>query len=712
MKLTIEDIKSKHDKAYTANDVTRESAANDLVFYYVTHWDDALLEETQLTYKGEFDVLKKAGKDILAELSLNEIQVDFEPTDLEREDAGEVMDGLYRTDGLRNTSIESFMTGRRECVVCGAGAWELYTEYESMRSGDDRQVIRRRPIYEANNTVFWDPNSKLIDKSDAKYCSLIDTYTEDGYKDLVEELTGERPEHVDTSSFGTPNKSFAFPWVGGSGTERYIHVVSFFHVQKVKRKAYTLENPFGVVTTLLDTEYEKVSDELEDDGYDLVDEKDIYRNQVTKYICSGEKILSEDILPGEFIPVIQQYGEYAMVDGHIHYEGVTRLAKDPQRLRDFQLSFLADIASRSPREKPIFIREQVAGLEYMYDESGADNNYPYLLQNWKDVNGNQLPIGQVATLPAPNIPPALVASIQLSRQAIEDVANPGIPQDVADTDLSGKAVRALQAKIDKQSLVYQENMKYALRRDGEVYASMASEIYDVPRQVKLTLPDGTKKTVQMMEQIIDQETGELVTLRDIFNVEFEVFTKIGPSYSSQKEETIDRLESLIQTLLPQDPKREILLLKLLKLMDGIDFDDVREYANKQLVVMGIKKPETPEEEQALMQAQQAGQQPSAEMVLAMAEQLKGQAANKEADIKLMQAQAKAATDNAKIQVDTFNAQTKRYEAQIDAQETGAKISKTEADRFGKQIENQAKLIELKKPENLTDDELLEAVMGA
>ena len=51
------------------------------------------------------------------------------------------------------------------------------------------------------------------------------------------------------------------------------------------------------------------------------------------------------------------------------------------------------------------------------------------------------------------MPQALIASLDLSRQAVEDVANPGLPQNIADPDLSGKAVLALQNRMDMQSFI-------------------------------------------------------------------------------------------------------------------------------------------------------------------------------------------------------------------------------------------------------------------
>lgn len=718
--MDLTELKRLHDKAYTANQITRERASEDMVFYWITHWDDAILDETQLAYRGEFDILRKAGRGIMADLAANPIQVDFEPKKESDESAGEVLDGLYRKDLKNNTSIEAFSNADQENVVCGFGAWQLYTDYETTRSGDNNQVIRRKPINEANNCVYFDPNAKLLDKSDSRYCSVLRPYTEDGYLDLVEDLTGERPESVDAESFKEPEQSYTFPWI--SGDSKKIYVTEFYRRKKVKKKILFLVSDFGEDKVLEEDKLDDVLDDLLDEGYTIQSEKEVDRWEVTKYIASGSEILNGEmgddgermgeVIAGEYIPIIPEYGEHAFIEGEEHWEGVTKLAKDPQRLRDFQMSYLSDIASRSPREKPIFTQEQIAGFEDMYDISGSDNNYPYLLQNSRDAQGTPLPVGPVGMLQAPQVPQALAATIELSRQAVEDVANPGIPQDIADPDLSGKAVLALQARLDMQSMIYQTNRKHALRHDGVVYASMASVVYDVPREVKITLPDGTEKTDKIMEDVVDQQTGEIVVLKDLRNAEFDVYSKISASYSSQKDQTLDRLDELMEKVVPGDPMRNILLLKSLKLMDGVDFDDVRDYANQQLMIMGIRKPETPEEIQFMQDQAQKGQEPSPEMIMAQAEMLRGQAEMATAQQKQVETELKAQNEAMKRQIETFKAQTDRMDTQIDAQEAGATIQNKQADTLSKNIDTQAKVIQMRRPEEMSDSEIFEELLSS
>jgi len=658
MALELDDIKRLHDKAYQSGQSTRDKASDDLVFYWVTQWDDAMLNDSQLAFKGEFNMLRKAGRDIMSGLRSNPVQVDFEPKDNNRLEAADILDGIYRSVDRQNFSVEAYNNAMQEMVVCGVGAWELYADYETSALGDKLQTLKRRPIYEANNKVFWDTNAKMLDKSDATYVSALESYSEDGYKALVAKLSNIPESDVVISNFASPNQSFAFPWVSGD----IYYVTRFFHSEVKEEKNIFLTDPLGQEIVMRDFDLAKIEDELIDAGFEITGEKKVERNVVTLYIASGSEIIYSARIAGQHIPIVPAYGERAFIEGEEHYEGVTRLAKDPQRLRNFQLSYLADMVSRSPRPKPIFTSEQISGFEFMYEANGADNNYPYLLQNMVDKTGRPLPLGPVGQLLDQPIPQALAASIDITRGAIEDVANPGLPQNIADHDLSGKAVVALQNMLDRQTYVYQDHMKFAKRRDGEIFASMASEVIDTPREVTLTLPDGTRKKAKIMDTVVDKQTGEIIAVNDITGLEFDVFADIGQSYTTRKEQTLDQLSTAIADLLPQDPLRNILMLKKLKLMGGVDFDDVRDYANNQLVLMGIRKPETPEEEQLLVQAQQSQQgQQDPNMVLAMAEMKKAQVQEFELQLKQQAQQIDVMKLQQKASVDGNDARLKEAE---------------------------------------------------
>ena len=58
--LDLEELKTLHDKAYTHNQVTRQKSADDQLFYWITQWDDNLLGESSLGYRGEFNIIRKS----------------------------------------------------------------------------------------------------------------------------------------------------------------------------------------------------------------------------------------------------------------------------------------------------------------------------------------------------------------------------------------------------------------------------------------------------------------------------------------------------------------------------------------------------------------------------------------------------------------------------------------------------------------------------
>lgn len=724
MPLTHKEIKEYFDKDYQYSKTTRERGADDLVFYWITQWDENSINTTQLSYRGQFDILRKAGRGISADLATNPVQVDFFPTNEERDDAGEFADGLYRAGLQNNVSMEAFSNAEQETIVCGMGSWELFTDYESIRDDSNNQVIKRRPIPEANNTVFFDCGARLLDKSDAMRGTILTAYSEDGYKDLYEDLTGEEEaEELDLSSFSHPEISYVFPWIG-SGTTNTVHIATFYHKEIVEDKIITMVSPVGQESQLWESDLEDIMDDMIDNGFEIVNEKEVKRWEVRKYIVSGKEILNGEensdgeregeIIAGEYIPIIPEYGERALIEGEEHWEGITRVAKDPQRLYNFEQSYLADIVSKSPRQKPIFTPEQIQGFENYYKVTGAENNYPYLLQNLVTQNGQPLPIGPVGVMPDTPIPQALIASIGLSRQAVEDVANPGVPKEYpsGNGDVSGKAIQALQSKIEQQSVVFQENRKHARRHDGVVWASMAVEVYDTPRTVSVVGKDGTRRKVKVMEQIYDTETGKFVTLNDINNTEFEVFSKIGPDYKTQKDQTRDMIKEVMITLPPGSPDHTILMNMLFQLTDGVEFEDLRNRSRNQLVMMGVKKPETPEEEQMFKQAQAQQNQPSAEMVMAMAEDKKGQADLLEQQRRGIEMQLEFQNKNTANEIDAFEAQTKRMDTQVDASEADAKIDNTRMDTFGKQIENQKNIKEMVVPlSEMTDEALIQELMA-
>jgi hypothetical protein len=336
--------------------------------------------------------------------------------------------------------------------------------------------------------------------------------------------------------------------------------------------------------------------------------------------------------------------------------------------------------------------------------------------NTQRQDGTPLESPPYAALPEQQMPTSLPHLLEETRMAVSDVANAGAPAEIADIDLSGKAVMALQNRLDQQSIIYQENLKHAKRRDGEIYASMATQVYDSPRSVTITLPDGTRKKEEVMSSVIDKETGDVVALNDLTNMEFEVFADIAKPYSNQKEETFEKLESMIEKAMMAGDQglAKALTMKQLMLIDGVDMKDIREHGRKQLIMMGFSEPETPEEEQMLAEAQQQGDQPDPAMLLAQAEQGKADAMNMETQRKAQADQQNFQINQGKLLVDQFRAQSDRMGVQIDAEVAGATINAKKGEAMQKRVDSVLKAQDMRAratPQQQTQPSLADQVVG-
>lgn len=660
-------ILCQFDIDWSSGDEARTEATNDLYFSRVSQWDDWLSEYTTLQYRGQFDVVRPVVRKLVAEMRKNPIDVLYRPKDGAKPDSADTLMGMYRTDMRHNAARSAVNVAVREQIECGVGHWRLVTEYEDDNLLSRNQVIRRRPLHESCNHVVWDCNSKEQDKSDAKHCTVIQPFSTEGWKVFAEENDID-PDII--PSFQSPDMNWMFPWI----SKDVVYVGEYYEVEEKNEKVFIYLDPMtGEPVSYYQRDIKDVIDDLADKGFVKVAEKKVNRRRVYKSLITCTDILKDrELIAGEHIPIVPAYGEWGFAGDKEVYEGVVRLTKDGQRLRNMIMSFNADIVARNPRKKPIFAPEQIEGYEYMY---GGNDDYPYYLQNWKDENGQDMPIGPLAYMENPEVPQANAYMLEAATAAVKEVATLGVDASAANGQVAFDTVNQLNMRADLETYVFQDNLATAFRRDGEIYQSMVNDIYDVPRNVTVTLEDGSEKDVQVMSQIVDLQSGNVVTLNDIRG-RYECYTDTGPSFQSMKEQNRAEIQELLAKVPPGTPEWQMLLLQYFTLLDGKGVEMMREYANKQLVMMGLKKPETPEEIQMVEQAQQKKQEPNPEMVAAMAQ-------DKLATAELQ----KASNEQTAIQV-------KAYQAQTDAQVAAAKVVQLLASADSQQKEDVREALKL------------------
>ena len=589
-----------------------------------SQWEGPLWDQYENKPKFEVNKIMLAVIRVVNEYRNNRITVDFVSKDgMENDKLAEVCDGLYRADEQASVADEAYDNAFEEAVGGGIGAWRLRTVYEDEEdSEDDRQRIRIEPIFDADSSVFFDLGAKRQDKSDAKFCFVVTSMTRQAYKETWGDDPTDWPKII---------HQYEFDWC----TPDVVYVAEYYKVEEKTETIRIFQTITGEEERYTKADFdndETLEETLAAVGTVEVRQRKIKTKRVHKYIMSGGKVLEDaGYIAGKCIPIVVVYGKRWFVDNVERCMGHVRLAKDAQRLKNMQLSKLGEISALSSVEKPILTPEQVAGHQVMWAEDNL-KDYPYLLINpITDQNGNQAVSGPVAYTRSAAIPPAMAALLQITETDMQDILGNPAGADKMVSNISGKAVEMIQARVDGQAFIYMSNFAKGMKRCGEIWLSMARDIYtEDKRKMKTIAATGEAGMVELMKPTIDQETGEVVLENDLTSATFDVIADVGPSSSTKRQATVRALTGMLQ--ITQDPETaQVLTAMAMMNMEGEGVGDANAYFRKKLLRMGVVKPTDMEAEELMAEMQGKPQDPNAMYLQAAAEEATAKAAKARAD---------------------------------------------------------------------------------
>ena len=587
-------------------------------------WEGPLADQYENKPKFEVNKIMLSVIRIVNEYRNNRITVDYVSKDgTDNDKLAEVCDGLYRADEQASVADEAYDNAFEEAVGGGIGAWRLRTVYEDEEDPeDDRQRIRFEPIYDADSSVFFDLNAKRQDKSDAKYCFVVTSMTRESYKEIYNDDPTDWPKII---------HQYEFDW----STPDIVFVAEYYKLEEKSETIRIFETIGGVEERYTAADFEN-DETLEETliaiGTREVRQKRVKRMRVRKYIMSGGKVLEDaGYIAGKCIPIVVVYGKRWFVDNIERCMGHVRLAKDAQRLKNMQLSKLGEISALSSIEKPIMTPEQVAGHQVMWAEDNL-RDYPYLLINpITGPDGNTQAAGPVAFTRSAAIPPAMAALLQITETDMQDILGNQQGADKMVSGISGKAVEMIQSRVDMQTFIYMSNFAKGMKRCGEIWLSMARDIYtEDKRKMKTITPTGDAGMVELMQPTIDPETGAIVMANDMSNATFDVVSQVGPSSSSKRAATVRALTGMMQ--ITQDPEtQQVLTAMAMMNMEGEGVSDANAYFRKKLLRMGVVEPTEDEAQELMAEMQGQPQDPNAMYLQAAAEEATAKAAKARAD---------------------------------------------------------------------------------
>ena len=600
-----------------------------------------------------------------------------------------VIDGLVRNIEAISRAKDIYVNAGRGMVTTGYDGWMISHKYSDPQSFDQDLVIE--PVANFIDRVWFDPASYLQDKSDAQYAFLLHAMS-------VQEYVKRYPEGSQ-ASVSIDREGDAYYDKG-----QVIVVGQLFYVSQEAVELVLMSN--GAVYTI-DDDFKKVRDELMQLGIEEVRTRKAYKTKVySRFFDQTNWLEDEEETIFDRIPIIPLYGNFKIVENKTIYWGVVEKLLDPQRVLNYSLSREIEEGALAPRAKYWMTLTQAAGHEDALATLNTNSDPVQFYNVDPEMPGAPMQQGGA------QVNPGLRTISESMRQIIGQTAgmfaasmgdNPGLQ--------SGVAIESLQSKGDNGTIKYFRALESAIAATGDILVKAIPKVYDAQRTVRLLYEDGSSEMQVLNEPIIDQQTGEIVTLNDLTKGQYSVSCRAGPSFRNRQQETIETIIEIAKV----DPS--IIGMAgdiLLNAIPTSAATQIGERKRLQMMAQGlIPQTQLTEEEKAQMaqSAQGQEQQQDPAMVLAQAEMAKAQAEQMRAQVEVQRLQLETAkiqleaqkmqmqvqADQATQQLDVFNAQTQRMNTQIKAQQAGASIEKDTVDTQGKQIDNQLKIVSALNP---------------
>lgn len=548
-------------------------ARDDMEFAFVPdkQWDDWMKSSRKGRPCYTVNKLRQAMKQITNDQRQNRPQAKVRPAEGGDVELAEVRQGLIRGIDAQLDAQRAVDTAFQFAVGGGFGVWRITTSYQD--DGGFDQVIQREEIQNPYS-VFFDPSSKKKDRRDARFAFVDTDWARGAFR-----ARWPKAKMVSVSSANETTRD----WWG----EREVRVSEYWY--KTTETVEIVLMSDGSVYDLSDIGL--IRDELAKSGINEQRRRFVERTKVWQTIVSGAEILEgPNEWAGRFIPLVPVWGEILSLEGREKFFGAVRFAKDPQKMLNYQSSTLIEYVGDQPYSPFIGSAASVEGYEAQW-QAMRTTRQPLLLFNDKDENGREIPSPQRQTPPA--FPTALSNLVGMSSDDIK--ATTGIYDaslGARSNETSGRAIIARQREGDIANFDYMDNLAYALKYDFEITNDLITEVYDTERQVRILGEDGAEKVVAVNKSVLDEQTGQLITLNDMSHGRFDISVTVGPSYTTQRMEAA---EALMQLSNDPSPIGMIAKMGFLESLDAPGLDYLKKAARKMLVGQGLIDPEEGDE---------------------------------------------------------------------------------------------------------------------
>jgi len=665
-------------KAQEADHDNREMAREAALFVSKRdgQWEPYWLTKNDGKPKYTFDLTGPVIDQIVATMTKQDYEIQVHPGGGDASmDVADTYEGLVRHIQDISNADEVYARTGKSMVIKGLSGFEIKQKYVDGDSFEQDLVISGVPNW--IDSVWFGPHTEP-DASDATFAFKTVAMPVDVYR-------SEYPDESEGASVSSDRSDEAYDHKPES-----VEVGALYYLKEEPRELVMMSN--GNVYEN-NASFKAVQDELAQLGFTVMDT----RIRKTK-VCYIRKFNNDDWLgPAQktvfrnWLPLVPMYANFDYLENKIVYYGAVEKLQDAQRVFNYSLSREVEEGALSPRAKYWMTETQAEGHEDTLKTLNT-NSDPVQFFN-PDAEYPMAPVQSGGAMINPGlrtISDAMQNIVGMSAGMYN--ANMGDAQGFMQ---SGKAIEALQSRGDDGNNKFIMAREVAMRQAGRILVSAIPRVYLPGRQVRILQQDGSAESQTIGQTIIDQQTGEQVTLSELEQGVYDVTCSSGPSFQSRQSQTVTAMTE-IGALDPSiiAGSADILLGNI----DSPGMDKVAKRKRRELFMAGLIPPDemSQEEQQQMQQMQGQEQAPDPMMVAAQAEEAKAQADIIEAQTAQQESQAQIQQKMQELEVKRFEAETKRIEIMVQAEKVGADVkgimaraSKDLADAEAQDIENSA-----------------------
>lgn len=584
------------EEDHEADKENRDEALRDLRFVAGDQWPANVAREREAADRPTLTInrLPQFINQVVNDFRINSPGLSVVPVDSVTDpDLADIYNGMLRAIQYCSNANSVWASSFAHSVQCGIGWYRVVTDYADADSFDQELMIKRiaNPL-----SVYCGPSIEP-DRSDAPRIFVTEMVRKSVFK---ERFKGAAETSFDVPDVGNFNGSSSFFW----STSDDIRIAEYWRKVPFKRKIVRLQD--GKIIDL--NEYSKfmglAADEIKAMLPPINGEREVEDHRVEHTLVSGSEVLEKTtVWPGKYIPIIPVIGqEIPLGDKSMRY-GLIRFARDPQQLYNFWRSAAAEAIALAPRAPYLVTPQMIGKFKSQWDTHHLKNR-PYLLYEPDDAAPGGRPIREMP----PQVPQALVQESAIASddmKATTGIYDSSLGQKSNET--SGRAINARQREGDVATYHFRDNFNASLIHCGRVLIDLIPKVYDTERVVRLMAEENEEPKFAQVNQQVMSEFGEPVLRNDLKAGKFDVRVKIGPSYTTRRQEAAD---SMVQFAQAYPPTMQLAGDLIAKAMDWPDADKIAERLKRAIppnVLGDDQEQPDPQQQQAMAMQQQLQQ---------------------------------------------------------------------------------------------------------